>query len=413
MAEQTLFGYRLRPHQQQVLAYEGGRMAVSAVPGSGKTLTLALLAARLIVEGRIGDEGEVLVVTVQNSAVDNIAARIRRILVEQRLPPVGYRVCTLHRLAADILRGRRDLAGVDDYFAIVDEAASARMMHLAAETWISQNRALWLSFLPEEEPNESMQKYWRRDTEAIGREVSKLCKHLRLSPAEAEALLPADGPGVAFARLGVALYALYAQYLRTRAGLDFDDLIWRATDALDQDPTFLAHLHDRWPYILEDEAQDSSPLQEAILDRLAGPGGNWVRVGDPNQAINSTFTAADPRFFRAYMRQPGVTRRALLETGRCARPLMAMADALAFWGAQEHPVEAVRALSFEPQRMAPTPPGDPQPNPPDESCHVRIASRPFDEVSQEAQAVAGWAADYVRRNPQDTVAVLCPTNAQG
>ncbi|NLX35177.1 MAG: UvrD-helicase domain-containing protein, partial [Chloroflexi bacterium] len=66
MAEQTLFGYRLRPHQQQVLAYEGGRMAVSAVPGSGKTLTLALLAARLIVEGHIGELGEVLVVTVQN-----------------------------------------------------------------------------------------------------------------------------------------------------------------------------------------------------------------------------------------------------------------------------------------------------------------------------------------------------------
>ena len=83
MAESSLrqlYGYRLRPDQAAVLAYSGGRMAVSAVPGSGKTLTLSLLAARLIIEGRIGDEGEVLVVTMQNSAVDNIAQRIRRIL---------------------------------------------------------------------------------------------------------------------------------------------------------------------------------------------------------------------------------------------------------------------------------------------------------------------------------------------
>jgi len=161
MADEMLFGYRLRPHQREVLAYQGGRMAVSAVPGSGKTLTLALLAARLIVEGRVNEDAEVLVVTVQNSAVDNISARIRRILVEQRLPAVGYHVCTLHKLAADILRGRRDLAGVDDQFGIVDEAETERMIHLAADSWISENRALWLSYLSDQGSNESVQKRWR------------------------------------------------------------------------------------------------------------------------------------------------------------------------------------------------------------------------------------------------------------
>ncbi len=413
MTEQTLFGYRLRPHQQRVLAYQGGRMAVSAVPGSGKTLTLALLAARLIVEGRIGDEGEVLVVTVQNSAVDNISARIRRILVEQRLPPVGYHVCTLHKLAADILRGRRDLAGIDDQFAIVDEAETARLFHLAAETWISEHEAFWLSFLPDPEPSDYVRRQWRDETERIGREVAKLCKHLRLTPTEAAARLQGGDIGVELAGMGVALYELYAQYLRARAGLDFDDLIWRATDAIEQDATFLAGLRARWPYILEDEAQDSSPLQEAILERLTGDDGNWVRVGDPNQAINSTFTAADPRFFRAFLRREDVDAQVLLESGRCARPLMAMADALAYWGVLEHPTAAARALSFEPQRMQPTGAGDPQPNPPDEACTVFIARRASADVSDEASRVAGWAADYVRRHPDETVGILCPAGWQG
>ncbi len=77
--------------------------------------------------------------------------------------------------------------------------------------------------------------------------------------------------------------------------MDFDDLIRLAIDLLENDAEFLERLRYRWPYILEDEAQDSSQLQEQILRLLAGPAGNWVRVGDPNQAIFETFTTASPK----------------------------------------------------------------------------------------------------------------------
>ena len=52
-----------RPAQSQILAYTGGKLGISAVPGSGKTFTLSALAAQLIRSGRIGDEQEVLIVT--------------------------------------------------------------------------------------------------------------------------------------------------------------------------------------------------------------------------------------------------------------------------------------------------------------------------------------------------------------
>jgi hypothetical protein len=45
-----------RPKQQEVLAYTGGYMGVSAVPGSGKTHTLSALAAQLIASGRLADD---------------------------------------------------------------------------------------------------------------------------------------------------------------------------------------------------------------------------------------------------------------------------------------------------------------------------------------------------------------------
>ena len=43
--------FQPRPAQKAVLAYTGGKLGVAAVPGSGKTWTLSLLAAKLITEG--------------------------------------------------------------------------------------------------------------------------------------------------------------------------------------------------------------------------------------------------------------------------------------------------------------------------------------------------------------------------
>ena len=55
----------LRPAQAEILKYKNGRLAISAVPGSGKTFTLSLLAAQLIADGRIDPNAgqQVLIVT--------------------------------------------------------------------------------------------------------------------------------------------------------------------------------------------------------------------------------------------------------------------------------------------------------------------------------------------------------------
>jgi DNA helicase II / ATP-dependent DNA helicase PcrA len=418
VAEQ-LFGYALRPHQADVLDYQGGRMAVSAVPGSGKTLILALLAARLIIEGQAEDEAietntEILVVTVQNSAVNNISQRIREILASEGFPPMGYRVSTLHKLASDIIRQRSDLAGVEEDFPIVDDATSRQLMHDAADVWIAEHRTLWESYLPYEEDGVSLyvQNRWREETERIGREVTKVCKHLRRTPEEVAAAL-AGKKLTPFLAMGIDLYARYTRYLQTRNGLDFDDLIWRAIDALGQDATFLRNLRRRWPIILEDEAQDSSPLQEQILERLSGPAGDWVRVGDPNQAINSTFTSADPRYFRRFLQRPDVVARPLLQSGRNAPKIIALANHLVHWTCDAHPDPAVRRVAFERQDILPAPADDNQPNPADVESHIYLRAEPYPDVDTQAAEVARWAADLVRRQPEATMAILCPATWHG
>src|SRR5512136_2625017 len=123
-----------RSSQSQILAYTGGKMGISAVPGSGKTYTLSALAAQLIRSGRIADEQEVLIVTLVNSAVDNFSNRIKEFLA---LPmPFGYRVRTLHGLAHDIVREKPSAAGLEDRFAIIDEREADYIRREASLSWL-------------------------------------------------------------------------------------------------------------------------------------------------------------------------------------------------------------------------------------------------------------------------------------
>jgi len=57
-----------RPSQAKILSYSGGLMGVAAVPGSGKTWTLSLLAAQLVQMFPLERGQQVLVVTLVNAA---------------------------------------------------------------------------------------------------------------------------------------------------------------------------------------------------------------------------------------------------------------------------------------------------------------------------------------------------------
>jgi len=128
--------FKPRPSQKKVLAFTGGKMGISAVPGSGKTHTLAVLAAQLVATG-VDDNQEVLVVTLVNSAVDNFKQRINQ-LVSQRglLTNFGYRVRTLHGLAHDIVRERPGLVGLSEDFGIIDEREADAVREEAVEAWL-------------------------------------------------------------------------------------------------------------------------------------------------------------------------------------------------------------------------------------------------------------------------------------
>ena len=196
-----------------------------------------------------------------------------------------------------------------------------------------------------------------------------------------------------FLRIGARIYQLYQQLIETIGGLDFDDLVWRAVELLDQYPDLCARYRQRWPVVLEDEAQDSVPLQEDLLSLLAGPDGNWIRVGDPNQAIMSTFTAADPRYLRRFLERDDVEAQEMAISGRCAPMIIDLANFLVEWVSVEHPLEEVRERAFRQQLIQPTERGAPQQNPDD--ADSAIGFREYNNRQEEFSSIARRSHAFV------------------
>lgn len=419
---------KFRPTQAEIMRYRGGKVGISAVPGSGKTFTLAHLAARLVArldERRAGkgDDPEVLVVTFANSAVNSIKARVAGILQAERglLPYVGYRVRTLHGLAHDIVRERPGLVGLAEDFTIVDERVASNVLRSAVEAWVRNHGDNLLNPYLSDEVNANEKTRHRvrhNDMPELALDLAaafiRQAKDRRQTPGDLlQRLEGYEAHELPLARFGASVYDDYQRALRMRGAVDFDDLVRLALEALDSDPDYLRRLQARWPYILEDEAQDSSLLQEDVLRRLSG-GKNWVRVGDPNQAINTTFTTADPTHLREFLQERGVKPFTLAQAGRSAQPIMDLANALVGWVAKGHPVRPLREALLA-QDILPVSADDAQPNPESTAAfihiHYRSGEKPTPE--RELEIVADSLMKWVAEHPDMTVAALVPENAHG
>jgi DNA helicase-2/ATP-dependent DNA helicase PcrA len=440
-----------RPHQQAILAYTGGKMGIAAVPGAGKTHVLSALAARLIAEGRLEADQEVLVVTLVNSAVDNFSNRISSFIRETGLlPHLGYRVRTLHGLAHDIVREKPAAVGLETRFSIIDEREATFIRKEAVNAWLNANPYALDDYL-DPALDDSKRDWVRRQQlpdmlDSLALAFIRSAKDRRLTPDSLRLLLDRQPAPLPLAGMGLTIYSDYQRALTYRGAVDFDDLIRLALDLLEADDEYLERLRYRFPYILEDEAQDSSLLQEQILRLIAdGPPertlsaseaeveggigkrpsttfladgsslrsgrGNWVRVGDPNQAIFETFTTASPRYLRAFIAEEADFRQELPVSGRSQPSIINLANYLIDWVMNEHPAGEVRD-ALAPPYIQPTETDDPQPNPPDNPTGIHFVGNRF-TPEEELKAVIDSLARWLPENADKTVAVLVPRNLRG
>jgi DNA helicase-2/ATP-dependent DNA helicase PcrA len=432
-----------RPSQQNILRYTGGRLGIAAVPGAGKTHILSALAAQIIHSGVLQDGQEVLIVTLVNSAVDNFETRIKRFFDNPLQVLYRYRVRTLHGLAHDIVREKPASVGLENQFSIIDEREAASIRREAVNAWLATHS---LDEYLDPALDNSKQDWLKREqlpnmVDSLANAFIRSAKDRLLTPERLRLKLdPSTGSGRALfqplplAQLGCDIYTDYQRALAYRGAVDFDDLIRLALTLLQNDEEYLERLRFRYPFILEDEAQDSSRTQQEILSLLSGgraqavetttagfdslrstSGGNWVRVGDPNQAIFETFTTADPDLLRDFIRDnPNAD---MPESGRSQPAVIALANHLIHWVMTSHPIPQARTALSLPY-ILPVPEGYEPINPPDNPEAVKFISKKFtpeEELEAVAKSVKGYidALAEVPDEEKPTIAVLVPRNQRG
>jgi DNA helicase-2/ATP-dependent DNA helicase PcrA len=329
----------LRLGQQQMADWRFGPLAVSAVPGAGKSTGMAATAAIAIARqyessNRTSARRQLIVVTFTRSAAANIKAKIREYLRDKlSLPQTGFTVYTLHGLALNIASRHADLSGLQlENVTLITPSQSHRFIRSAVEQWISNNSDRYFRLLEghqfDGEETERLRRQSVLRTEVLPElalTVIHEAKSSGISPEQLREWSKQTTDEYAILSVAAGLYEQYQNLMRSRDFIDYDDMILAALRVLENDSARRIEQNQVFA-VFEDEAQDSSPLQTKLLEILAsdaggddGDGGvripnaqlpipnsskiNLVRVGDPNQAINSSFTPADPIYFRQFCEQ--------------------------------------------------------------------------------------------------------------
>ncbi len=426
-----MINFNPRPSQQNILRYNGGRLGIAAVPGAGKTHILSALAAQIIRDNQLQDGQEVLIVTLVNSAVDNFEARIKRFFDNPIQALYKYRVRTLHGLAHDIVREKPASVGLEAQFSIIDEREAEFIRRESVNAWLAAHPDFLDDYL-DPALDTSKRDWIRRQqlpnlVDSLALAFIRSAKDRLLTPDRLRLKLDASFAPLPLAELGWSIYADYQRALAYRGAVDFDDLIRLALTLLQNDEEYLERLRFRYPFILEDEAQDSSRTQQEILSLLSGGPSNtlledrsslrsgWVRVGDPNQAIFETFTTADPDLLRDFIRSnPNAD---MPESGRSQPAVIALANHLIDWVMTSHPDPNVRtALSLP--HIEPVPAGYEPVNPPDNPEGIKFISKKFtpeEELEAVVKSVKGYLDTFADAPHEEkpTIAILVPRNQRG
>lgn len=420
---------RLRPGQRDLAQWQGGSLAVSAVPGAGKSTGMAVGAAVAIARYQLHPKRLLVVVTFTRSAAAGIKAKIRDYLQELCLPLGSFVVQTLHGLALNIATRHRELSGLDlEAATLITPNQSHRLLKACVERWIIAHPHHYQSFLEGINFDGEETERLRRQTVLRG-DVLPALANTAIREAKSSGLTPEDLENIAadarddyrILQAAAGLYGEYEKALRSRDFIDYDDMILAALRVLDRD-----NIRQQWQRqvfaVFEDEAQDSSPLQAKLLSILAADADdpeaspNLVRVGDPNQAINSTFTPADPLYFNWFCEICQSQKRlATMEcAGRSTRPIIDAANYMLWWvnsQASDRPQPEI--TPFRLQYIHPVAAEDPQPNANPEAVGGGLELYTPDDIYHTVELIRDRVLDLFTDNREASAAILVRENRQG
>lgn len=360
-----------REDQKPVLEYESGQMAISAVPGAGKTTILLVLILKLLENGINPDN--IFVMTYMESAARNFRERIKAIRENSTNLP---NISTIHGLALRILKenGNFERLGLSSDFDICDDTQRSRIVR-EVSTGL---------------------KLKKTETDEFDRAISvfkigggKFTENLSETPAKGESKL------TKFHRF----FEGYQRILKEANLIDYDDMLISSVKLLEENEDIRNYYQDICRYIIEDEAQDSSSVQQRLINILSAKHKNLIRCGDINQAITTTFTNADVKGFRKFIKESQDVNMNCSQ--RCCEGVWKLANELLLSAEQQKETkDAFFHILMQPVEGR---------NPVSENA---VSGHIFEKSLEERNFVLREIKNAFKKNPKTTVGILLRNNYQ-
>lgn len=167
---------------------------------------------------------------------------------------------TFHSVCGKILRRYAELVGHTSHFTVYDTDDQRRLMKDIMKSNNIDEKLL---------PHKSV-------LSAISSAKDKL-----ISPAEFK-----QSAGSDYRRQTVAeLYRIYQKRLKEADAMDFDDMIVKTVDLLQNNEDVLEYYTNKFKYVMVDEYQDTNYAQYVLVSLLASGNNNLCVVGDDDQSI--------------------------------------------------------------------------------------------------------------------------------
>ena len=353
-----------RDDQKPVLEYQTGKMAISAVPGAGKTTILLALILKLLDNG-VNPEN-IFVMTYMESAARNFRDRIKNIRQNSSQLP---NISTIHGLALRILKenGNFERLGLSSDFEICDDTQRSRIVREIAnklklkKTETDEfDRGISIFKINNGQFNESMDKKLEK-FEMFFNEYQRILKEGNL--------------------------------------IDYDDMLTSSVKLLEENADIRAYYQDICQYIIEDEAQDSSSIQQKLINLLSAKYKNLIRCGDINQAITTTFSNADVEGFRKFISESNNVSMNCSQ--RCTKDVWTLANNLVKWAdTQQETKNAFFEIFMQPVEGR---------NPVSENAlHAVIFEKPLEERNYILKEIKS----ALKKDPKCTIGILLRSNYQ-
>ena len=265
MGDERIFA-GLNPEQQAAVRVTRGPVCVLAGAGTGKTTTITRRIAWQVASGAF-PAAEIVAVTFTDKAAGELRGRLAALGVE------GVRASTFHSAALALLHRFGGAPGR-----------------------ILATKALTLRRIGNGLPP----PYKFRPAGDLATEI-EWAKNRRLTPETYLAGLDGHEPPLP----QDLAYRVFREYERRKAEageLDFEDLLERTIQLLEEDEEALAVVRERWRAFTVDEYQDVNVLQQTLLDLWLGDRDDLCVVGDDYQSIYG-FTGASAEWLLALPRR--------------------------------------------------------------------------------------------------------------